>query len=179
MCYIWNGFAKRAAPVPHANRALGVARSHAPHAAVVRPPAHGRVRRYRHHGPRGRGPTQRESLRVGSAHVARREPKRRGGGRGARGQGDPDLRLSTEEGPSPRRRRDTSDGGRAVPDQALARWETDAGGDAPLSLGRSPGDLTIRCEPLTELGADHRSLATITREGRVGQFLFQQGAAYQ
>src|SRR2546429_3071694 len=29
------------------------------------------------------------------------------------------------------------------------------------------------------LGADHRTLATITREGRVGQFLFQQGAAYQ
>ena len=38
---------------------------------------------------------------------------------------------------------------------------------------------TILCEPLTELGADHRTLATITREGRVGQFLFQQGAVYQ
>jgi HupE/UreJ protein len=36
----------------------------------------------------------------------------------------------------------------------------------------------IRCEPLTELGADHRTLATITREGRAGQFLFQQGAIY-
>jgi HupE/UreJ protein len=38
---------------------------------------------------------------------------------------------------------------------------------------------TILCEPLTELGADHRTLATITREGRVGLFLFQQGAVYQ
>ncbi|MBI3990310.1 MAG: HupE/UreJ family protein [candidate division NC10 bacterium] len=37
---------------------------------------------------------------------------------------------------------------------------------------------TIRCEPLTDLGPDHKTLAKITREGRIGQFVFQKGVVY-
>jgi hypothetical protein len=38
---------------------------------------------------------------------------------------------------------------------------------------------TIRCEPLTELGADHKTIARIVRGGRSEQFVFQQGVAYE
>jgi len=38
---------------------------------------------------------------------------------------------------------------------------------------------TIRCEPLTELGPDHKTLAKITTEGRVEQFVFQKGVLYE
>jgi HupE / UreJ protein len=79
-----------------------------------------------------------------------------------------------------------------------------AGGEAlhveagPLGIGRSSdgrptfdarltfrlpgpldGPLTIQCEPLTDLGPDHQTIATIFREGRHEQFVFQKGVAYQ
>ena len=38
--------------------------------------------------------------------------------------------------------------------------------------------LTIRAEPLAELGGDHTMLAKITDEGRVEQFVFQPGVVY-
>lgn len=38
---------------------------------------------------------------------------------------------------------------------------------------------SIRCEPLTELGADHRILATVRREGRSEPFVFQRGVLYE
>jgi len=38
---------------------------------------------------------------------------------------------------------------------------------------------TIRCEPLTELGADHKTIARIVRGGRSEQFVFQQGVVYE
>lgn len=38
---------------------------------------------------------------------------------------------------------------------------------------------TIRCEPLTDLGPNHKTLARITREGKVEQFVFQQGVLYE
>lgn len=37
---------------------------------------------------------------------------------------------------------------------------------------------TIRCEPLTDLGSDHQTIAKIFRDGRVEQFVFQQGVLY-
>ena len=37
---------------------------------------------------------------------------------------------------------------------------------------------TIQCEPLTDLGPDHKILATISRAGRVEQFVFQKGVSY-
>lgn len=40
-------------------------------------------------------------------------------------------------------------------------------------------DFAIRCEPLTDLGADHKTLAKIAREGKVEQFIFQKGVVYQ
>ena len=39
--------------------------------------------------------------------------------------------------------------------------------------------LTIRSEPLSELGADHTLFAKITDEGRVEQFVFQSGVVYE
>jgi hypothetical protein len=38
---------------------------------------------------------------------------------------------------------------------------------------------TIRCEPLTDLGADHKTVARIVRDGRSEQFVFQQGVVYE
>jgi HupE / UreJ protein len=38
---------------------------------------------------------------------------------------------------------------------------------------------TLRCEPLTELGADHKTIARIVRGGRSEQFVFQQGVVYE
>lgn len=38
---------------------------------------------------------------------------------------------------------------------------------------------TIRCEPLTELGADHKTIARIVRGDRSEQFVFQQGVTYE
>jgi len=68
----------------------------------------------------------------------------------------------------------------------------------PLSIGRSADGkatfearltfrssrpledpLTIQCEPLTELGPDHQTIAKIAREGKVEQFVFQQGVTYE
>jgi HupE / UreJ protein len=49
-------------------------------------------------------------------------------------------------------------------------------------LFRSPNPLeafAIRLEPLTELGADHKTLAKITYGGSVEQFVFQKGAVYE
>jgi hypothetical protein len=40
-------------------------------------------------------------------------------------------------------------------------------------------DLAIRCEPLADLGPDHRTLARISRGGEVEQFVFQRGALYR
>jgi len=40
-------------------------------------------------------------------------------------------------------------------------------------------DFVIRCEPLTDLGPDHKTLATISREGYVEQFVFERGVTYQ
>ena len=47
---------------------------------------------------------------------------------------------------------------------------------------QSPAPLrsfTIRCEPLTEFGADHRIIGRISRDGGSEQFVFQRGVAYQ
>jgi hypothetical protein len=41
------------------------------------------------------------------------------------------------------------------------------------------GPLTIRCEPLTELGPDHQTIAKISREDRIEQFVFQKGTMYE
>jgi hypothetical protein len=41
------------------------------------------------------------------------------------------------------------------------------------------GAFTIRCEPLTELGADHKTIARIVRDGRSEQFVFQQDVTYE
>jgi len=38
---------------------------------------------------------------------------------------------------------------------------------------------TIRCELLTELGTDHKTIARIVRDGRSEQFVFQQGVVYE
>jgi hydrogenase/urease accessory protein HupE len=43
---------------------------------------------------------------------------------------------------------------------------------------RHTGRLTIRCEPLTELGPDHRTLAKISIDRHVEQFVFEKGAIY-
>ena len=40
-------------------------------------------------------------------------------------------------------------------------------------------DVTVRCEPLTELGADHTTLARIDTRGESHQFVFRQGTAYE
>lgn len=39
--------------------------------------------------------------------------------------------------------------------------------------------ITIQCEPLTELGSDHQTIAKISREGRIEQFVFQKGVIYE
>ncbi len=75
-----------------------------------------------------------------------------------------------------------------------AELPSDAG---PFRIGRAPdgkavfegrlrfrarrplGAFTIRCEPLTELGADHKTLAKISLAGRTEQFVFQKGTAYE
>lgn len=40
-------------------------------------------------------------------------------------------------------------------------------------------DVTVRCEPLTELGADHTTLARIDTQGESRQFVFRQGVTYE
>jgi hypothetical protein len=40
-------------------------------------------------------------------------------------------------------------------------------------------DVAIRCEPLTELGADHTTLARIDRAGGTREFVFRPGAVYR
>ena len=42
-----------------------------------------------------------------------------------------------------------------------------------------PATYTIRCEPLTDLGADHRTLAKISYHGRTEEFIFQKDVTYQ
>lgn len=42
-----------------------------------------------------------------------------------------------------------------------------------------PATYTIRCEPLTDLGSDHRTLAKISYHGQTEQFIFQKGVTYQ
>lgn len=38
---------------------------------------------------------------------------------------------------------------------------------------------TIQLEPLTDLGPDHQTIAKISREGRIEQFVFQKGVIYE
>ena len=45
--------------------------------------------------------------------------------------------------------------------------------------GRPLESFTIQCEPLTDLGPDHKTLATISRDGSVEQFVFQKGVSYE
>ncbi len=40
-------------------------------------------------------------------------------------------------------------------------------------------DLAMRCQPLVDLGPDHRTLARIARNGAVAEFVFERGAAYR
>lgn len=40
-------------------------------------------------------------------------------------------------------------------------------------------DLTMRCQPLTDLGPDHRTLARIERDGAVAEFVFEPGTVYR
>jgi hypothetical protein len=40
-------------------------------------------------------------------------------------------------------------------------------------------DLTMQCQPLTDLGPDHRTLARIERDGAVAEFVFEPGAVYR
>jgi hypothetical protein len=47
-----------------------------------------------------------------------------------------------------------------------------------LFPGAPAAAYSIRCDPLTDLGSDHRTLAKISRNGRTEQFVFQQGVAY-
>jgi hypothetical protein len=44
---------------------------------------------------------------------------------------------------------------------------------------RALGPVVIRCAPLTELGADHTTLARITTGGTIAQFAFRQGVTYE
>lgn len=37
----------------------------------------------------------------------------------------------------------------------------------------------IQCEPLTDLGPDHKTIAKISTEGRIEQFVFQKGVRYE
>ena len=43
----------------------------------------------------------------------------------------------------------------------------------------SLNDFAIHCEPLTDLGPDHKTLAKISHDGKVEQFIFQKGVVYQ
>lgn len=77
-------------------------------------------------------------------------------------------------------------GGEALPMGADAfRIGRSADGRATFEARlRFPSDrplerFTIQCEPLTDLGADHKTLGTISREGRVEQFVFQRGVVYE
>ncbi|MFQ5803661.1 MAG: HupE/UreJ family protein [Candidatus Methylomirabilales bacterium] len=38
---------------------------------------------------------------------------------------------------------------------------------------------SIYCAPLTELGPDHKTIAKISRQGKIEQFVFQEGVAYE
>jgi hydrogenase/urease accessory protein HupE len=40
-------------------------------------------------------------------------------------------------------------------------------------------DVTVRCAPLTELGADHATLARIETKGQIREFVFRRGAIYR
>lgn len=80
-----------------------------------------------------------------------------------------------------------SHGGEALPMEAAPfRIGRSADGkatfEARLSFRSSrplADGFTIRCEPLTDLGSDHQTIAKIAREGRVEQFIFQEGARYE
>jgi len=45
--------------------------------------------------------------------------------------------------------------------------------------GKASSSYVIRCEPLTDLGSDHRTLAKIQYRGRTEQFIFQKDVTYQ
>ena len=46
--------------------------------------------------------------------------------------------------------------------------------DRPLD-----GPVRIQCEPLTDLGPDHQTIARISTDGRLEQFIFQKGVVYE
>ena len=52
--------------------------------------------------------------------------------------------------------------------------------EATLQFAAKPSSsYSIRCEPLTDLGPDHRTLAKIRYRGRTEQFIFQKDVTYQ
>ncbi len=79
----------------------------------------------------------------------------------------------------------TSRGAALSPELAGARAGRSSDGRATLEADlrfRSDqplADVSIRCEPLADLGADHRTLARIARGGEVAEFAFERGAVYR
>ena len=53
--------------------------------------------------------------------------------------------------------------------------------DARLRFGGTPPlrDVVVRCEPLTELGAEHTTLGRIDANGTTREFVFRRGATYR
>jgi hypothetical protein len=63
--------------------------------------------------------------------------------------------------------------GRAADGRATLEAEMRFRGGEPLA------DLAIQCEPLGDLGSDHRTLARIAREESVVEFVFENGTVYR
>lgn len=85
-----------------------------------------------------------------------------------------------------RRRVTVSSGGIDLPFEARGFRVGRSIDDRPVAIlelrfprGTHPGALVLRCEPLAELGPDHRTLASVSRAGRVEQFVFQGGVPYR
>ncbi|MFQ5898541.1 MAG: HupE/UreJ family protein [Candidatus Methylomirabilia bacterium] len=85
-----------------------------------------------------------------------------------------------------RQRVSVSSSGRELPmETGSSRVTRGADGKALFKITlRFPSEtrlqrLAIRCEPLAELGTDHRTIARITSRDRVEQFVFQQGVVYE
>ncbi|HEU4384080.1 MAG TPA: HupE/UreJ family protein [Anaeromyxobacteraceae bacterium] len=84
------------------------------------------------------------------------------------------------------RRVSVSSRGAPVPAElAAVRPGRSADGRATLEAdlrfrdARPLADVSVRCEPLSDLGPDHRTLARIARGGDVTEFAFERGAIFQ
>ena len=63
--------------------------------------------------------------------------------------------------------------GRAQDGRAVLEVEARFRGTEPLA------DVAIRCQPLAELAADHRTLARVARDGAVEEVVFERGSVYR